>query len=125
MNVNKKKMLIIAIEITVWISLFSFIHSEMIKKIPSCWIYQRLGLFCPACGGTRCVIYFLNLNWVEAFFCHMVFFIGICYLVVVNIIYLINLNREKKIATWIYPKYWYSIIFAILLIFYTILRNLL
>ena len=125
MKVNKKSILIIGIEIAVLISLYSFINSEYIKILPQCWIYQTIGLLCPACGGTRCVIYLLNLNWIDAFFSHMVFFIGISYLIVTNIVYLINLNREKKIAIWIYPKYGYAIIFAILLIFYTIMRNLL
>lgn len=122
---NKKSILIIGIEIAFLICLYVFVNSEYIKILPQCWIYQTVGLLCPACGGTRCVIYLLNLNWIEAFFSHIIFFIGICYLVVANIVYLINLNREKKIAIWIYPKYWYAIIFAILLLFYTIMRNLL
>ncbi len=122
---NKKSILIIGIEIAFLICLYVFVNSEYIKILPQCWIYQTVGLLCPACGGTRCVIYLLNLNWIEAFFSHIIFFIGICYLVVANIVYLINLNREKKIAIWIYPKYWYAIIFAILLLFYTITRNLL
>lgn len=125
MKVNKKSILIIGIEIAFLICLYVFINSEYIKILPQCWIYQTIGLLCPACGGTRCVIYLLNLNWIDAFFSHIVFFIGICYLMVANIVYLINLNREKKIAIWIYPKYWYAIIFAILLLFYTIMRNLL
>lgn len=125
MKVNKKSILIIGIEIAFLICLYVFINSEYIKILPQCWIYQTIGLLCPACGGTSCVIYLLNLNWIDAFFSHIVFFIGICYLMVANIVYLINLNREKKIAIWIYPKYWYAIIFAILLLFYTIMRNLL
>lgn len=125
MKVNKKSVLIIGIEIAVLISLYIFINSKYIEILPQCWVYQTIGVLCPACGGTRCVIHLLKLNWLDAFFSHMVFFIGICYLIIVNIVYLINLNREKRIAIWIYPKYWHAIIFAILLIFYTIMRNLL
>lgn len=122
---NKKSMIIIGIEIVILIILYSFINSKYVEILPLCWIYQTTGLLCPACGGTRCVVNLVKGNWIEAFFSHIVFFIGIGYLLIINIIYIINLNREKKIATWLYPKYWYSIIFAIILIIYTIVRNLL
>lgn len=122
---NKKSIIIIGIEIIVLAILYVFINSKYIEIIPKCWINHKTGLLCPACGGTRCVIFFLKGNWIKAFFLHSIFFIGILYLLVVNAVYLINLNKEKKIATWMYPKYWYVFIFTILLIIYTIIRNLL
>lgn len=122
---NRKGILIIGIELVFLIALYSLINSKYIEILPQCWIYGTIGLLCPACGGTRCVIHMLKGNWIKAFFSHMVFFVGILYLLIANIVYLINLKKEKKIATWIYPKYWYAIIFAILLIIYTIIRNLL
>lgn len=121
----KKKSLIIGTEMIGFIALFVFAKSQYIKILPSCWIYHLTGIQCLACGGTRCVIHILRGEWKEAFFSHMVFFIGILYAFLVNIIFIINLNKEKKIGTWIYPKYWYSIIFIMLLIIYTIARNLL
>lgn len=122
---NKKSIRIIGIEIIGLIMLYGFINSGYLAIIPPCWVQQTTGLLCPACGGTRCVIFLLKVNWTQAFFSHMIFFIGILYLLVINIVYLINLNKEKKILTWIYPKYWYAIIFAVMLIIYTIIRNLL
>lgn len=122
---NKKSIQIIGIEIVALIVLYFFINSNYLEIIPSCWIYQATGLLCPACGGTRCIVHIVKGNWIEAFYSHMIFFIGILYLLMVNIVYLINLNKEKKIGTWIYPKYWYAIVFAVLLIIYTIVRNLL
>ncbi len=117
----KKKILIIGIETVVLIVLLIFVNSKWIEKIPACWVYQTTGLFCPACGGTRCVIYILKGRWIEAFFSHTIFFIGILYFFIINIIYIVSLNKAKKL----YPKYWYTIIFAIFLIIYTIIRNLL
>lgn len=125
MKVNKKRGIIIGVEMILLITLYGFINSEYIEILPKCWVYESLGLFCPACGGTRCLINLLKYNWRGAFFSHMVFFLGIGYLIVINFVYLINLSREKKIMTWIYPKFWYVIVFAILLIFHTIMRNLL
>ena len=122
---NKKSVLIIGIEIIILIALNSFVNSEYLEMIPHCWVYHTTKILCPACGGTRCVIQILKGNWREAFFSHIVFFIVILYLFILNIVYLINLNKKKKIGTWIYPKYWYTIICAGLLIIYTIARNLL
>lgn len=122
---NKKSIWIIGIEIVVLIALYNFVNSKYLAIIPECWVYQTTGLLCPACGGTRCVLYILEGNWMKAFFSHMIFFIGILYLLIINIIYLINLDKEKKVGTWMYPKYWYAIVFAVALIIYTIVRNLL
>lgn len=122
---KKRKIFIILIEIIIFIILYSFVNSTYINLIPQCWVYRQTGILCPACGGTRCLIYLLKGNWIQAFFSHMVFFVGIMYLLIFNFIYIVNLNKEKKICTWIYPKYWYIIIFAVILIIYTIIRNLL
>ena len=122
---NKKQITIVGIEILIIILLYIFINSKFIKLIPSCWVCDSIGLLCPACGGTRCIINIFKGNFVQAFFSHMVFFVSIVYLFIVNIVYIININREKKILKWIYPKYWYVIIFAIALVIYTIVRNLL
>ena len=122
---NKKSIIIIGIEIIVFFILYSFVNSKYLEIVPQCWIYHTTGILCPACGGTRCVINILKGNWIEAFFSHTVFFITILYLLIVNVIAIINLNRDKKIATWIYPKYWYVFIFLFFLVSYTIMRNLL
>ena len=122
---NKKSLIIIASEIICLIILYIFINSKYIGLMPECWIHKKTGILCPSCGGTRCVVYLLKGNFIKAFFSNMVFFIGIVYLFITNIVYLINLNKNKKILTWIYPKYWYSIVFAVVLVMYTILRNVL
>lgn len=122
---NKKSIIIIIIEILVIVALYIFINSSYIETIPKCWIYQSTTILCPACGGTRCIINLLKGNWIKAFFSHMIFFITFIYLGILNVVYIINLNKEKKSVMWIYPKYWYIIIFAVLLIIYTIIRNLL
>ena len=121
----KKKIIIIGIEIAIIIAIYMFINSKYISFVPNCWIHSKIGFLCPACGGTRCVINIFQGDLVNAFFSHMVFFISIIYAIVINIIYIINIDRKEKILTWIYPKYWYAIIFAVLLIVYTIARNLL
>ena len=122
---NKKQIKIIIIELIFLLGVYGFLNSELIQWMPSCWIYQTTGILCPACGGTRCVVELVRGNWCQAFFYHKIFFILIIYVLIINIAYIINLNREKKVAMWVYPKYWYMFIFVILLIAYTIIRNLL
>ena len=118
---NKKSIIIISIELLILLVLTIILNTNLINYMPQCWIYQTTGILCPGCGGTRCIVNLFQGNIKEAFFSHMVFFITIIYLLICNIV----LNKKKKIATWIYPKYWYSIIFVIILIIYTIIRNIL
>ena len=118
-----KRIRIILIEIVSIIILYFFINSNYIKLIPSCWIYNTTNLYCPSCGGTRCIQNIFQMNFIEAFYSNMVMFLGILYLVVVNVVYIFNIKKDKPKLTWIYPKWWYAIIFVILLIIYTILRN--
>lgn len=122
---NKKSWIIVISEILILVFLIILVNSNFINIVPKCWIYENTGVLCPGCGGTRCVINILQGNIVDAFFNHMVFFITFMYLFILNIIYIINLNKKDKIATWIYPKLSYVILFVILLISYTIIRNLL
>lgn len=122
---NKKSMIIIVFEVISVFILYCFVNSQYLELVPECLIYNTTGLLCPACGGTRCIKFLLQGNWLHAFYSHIIFFIVIIYLLIINIIYLVNINRKEKVATCLYPKYWHIIIFAILLIFYTIMRNLL
>ncbi len=122
---NKKSLIIIITELIIIKILYYSINFNYIELIPECWVYKNTGFLCPACGGTRCVINFLQGNFKEAFFYHMIFFIGIVYLLILNVVYLINLNKKQKILEWVYPKYWYVIIFTLILVIYSILRNIL
>lgn len=95
------------------------------KNIPSCYILKTTGMMCPSCGGTRCVTNFITGNFKEAFLAHPVFFIIIIYGIILDIIYIINTFTKKKIAKFIYPKVYYVIIVCVILIIYTIIRNVL
>ena len=118
---NKKSIKIILIELLILILAIIGVNSNLMQYTPSCLFYEATNLQCPSCGGTRCVENILKGNFKEAFLFHPIFFIVIFYLMLCNIVYLINLNKKKEILTWIYPKYWYAIIFAVILV---ILRNL-
>lgn len=115
---------IILIEIIVIIVLYIISFAPFTQKLATCWFYKNTGILCPGCGGTRCVQSLLKGDIINAFKYHAIFTIGIIYLLILNVIYLINKNKEKKILEWLYPKNVYVYIFVVILILYTICRNL-
>lgn len=115
---------IISIEIILIIILYLISFAPVTKQLTTCWIFENTGILCPGCGGTRCVQSLLKGDIINAFKYHAVFTIGILYLLILNIVYLINRNKDKKILTMLYPKNMYVYIFITILMIYTVFRNL-
>ena len=89
-----------------------------------CIVKEKIGILCPSCGATRCVEALAKGNVKQALFYHPIFTCLIFYLCFVNLIYIINIFKEKHIMEWIYPKTKFWIIFCIILIIFTIARNI-
>lgn len=125
-NYQIKNYQIILIEIIILIVISFIINFKYITDVSQCYIFQSTGILCPSCGGTRCIQSLLQGDIGSAFHYNFVIACVAIYLVIFNIVYLINRNKDadRKILTWIYPKYWYTIILAVILIIYTVLRNL-
>lgn len=117
-----KKRNIIIIEIFIVVLIYFFANSEYINLVPKCWIYETTGILCLSCGGTRCIQNIMKGNLVQAFYCNSMIFIAIFYLLIFNIVYLYNLDKEIKIFTWIYPKWWHVVLFVIIWLIYAIFR---
>ena len=126
MKIAYKKAIFIELGI-ISLALLIFIGIQqgwLINWIPPCFIYKHFGVLCPSCGGTRCVVEMVHGNFINAFFYHPVFFLTLVYLLIANLVYLINLRKKKKIATWMYPKEKFWIAFLIILLAFTIIRNI-
>ena len=125
-NTKIKNYQIILIEFIILIIMSFIINCKYITGVSQCYIFQNTGILCPSCGGTRCIQSLLQGDIVSSFHYNFVITFVAIYLVILNIVYLINRNKdeEKKVLTWIYPKYWYTIVLAVILIIYTVLRNL-
>ena len=80
------------------------IKSNIIYKMPTCTIKTNLGIICPSCGGTRCVINLLQLNFKEAFRYHPTFFILCIYLGIADFLYIINSIFKKNYLKFLYPS---------------------
>lgn len=115
---------IIMLEIIGIVILYVVSQMTITSELSRCWIFENTGILCPSCGGTRCVQSLFNGNIIKAFEYHFVFTIGIIYLLALNIVFLINKNRANKILTWMYPKIIHLVIFVVVLVTYTIMRNL-
>ncbi len=126
MKKEYKKMIIIQLVfLIIGILTVIIINTNLINFIPKCWINEKFGLLCTSCGGTRCVINFLQGNFIKAFKYHSVFFLIIIYILITDIVYIINTLTNKNIAKWLYPKPYYLIIWTVILAIYTIARNIL
>ncbi len=124
---SKKIIKMILIElaiISVVLIIYVFIKTNLINFIPECIINKHFHILCPSCGGTRCIINLLSGNFTQSFKYHQIFFITIVYLMIVNIIFIINSFKKKEIATFLYPKTKFWIIFIVVILAFTIIRNI-
>lgn len=120
-----KKMLILELGILLLVLIiFIIAKTGVYAMFPQCMIKGILNIDCPTCGATRCVTNFVTGNWKESFFYHPFFFITIIYLIIANIVYIINAFRKKNILRWIYPTYKFWIVWAVLFMIFAIVRIL-
>ena len=125
MNFEKKqRKMLIGVQAFIFLftaCLYIVLNTNLIKFIPECIYYEKFGVLCPSCGGTRFIISLLKFNFIEAFYFHPLFFILTMYLVILNISFIINLMFNKKIVIF---KWWHIVFWAILLVVYTFFRNI-
>lgn len=122
--VKKQQKIFIGIQIFIFLSiigLYIILNTNIIRFIPGCIFYKKFGLLCPACGGTRFMISLLDLNFVQAFYTHPVFFLLLMYLVILDISYAINIIFNKKIYLF---RWWHIVFWGMLLLIFTIFRNI-
>lgn len=124
-NSKIKKMLLLELGIFFLVLIiFIAIKTNILHILPKCFVYEKFGILCPGCQGTRCVVSLLQGKFIESFNYHPVFFTTIIYLFLANIIYIINAFRNKEILKFLYPKHKFWIIFMIILTIFTIFRNI-
>ena len=65
--------------------------------IPSCPIYTHLGIYCPACGGTRAVISLLNIDLLSSIIFNPIVIYTLFFSTLYIITELINIIFHKKV----------------------------
>lgn len=125
MNKKIKKMLILELGIIFLVLIiFIIINSKIVNYMPECIIHKHTGLLCPGCGGTRSAINFMQGNFKQSFMYHPIFFITFLYLIFVNFLYIINSFKKKEILTFLYPKEKFWKFFIIIILIFTLIRNI-
>lgn len=110
--------IILILFIIIYKCFFSYI------SIPSCWIYENLGFYCPGCGCTRAFIAILNFDIIGSIYYNPT----VLYTVIVLFLYIIThtIDKIRKSNHLIMPySNIYLYIGASLLILHCVIRNLL
>lgn len=122
MKKEYRKLILVQIIIILFLVIcFLFLRSEYISLVPKCIFKEKFGILCVACHGTNFAIEMAKFNFIQAFKAHPIFFISLIYLVLLDITYIVNAIFKKNINI---IKWWHLIIWIILLIIYTIFRNI-
>ena len=122
MKKQYKRLIIIEIAIILSILLtYLIVKTNIIGSFPKCIFYEKFGIFCPSCGGTRFVVNLFKFKFCNAFLIQPIFFITAIYLGILNITYIINVLFNKKINIF---RVWHVIIWLVLLLIYTVIINI-
>lgn len=120
-----KNMILFEIIVMIFILvLYIIVKTEIIKIVPSCYILRKTGILCPSCGGTRCIKALINLNIIEALRMNAFYTITIIYLLILNIVYILNTLFKTNKLKFLYIKKAHLVIWLIALILYTVFRNI-
>lgn len=106
------------------IGIYIIVKTDIIKIVPNCYILQRTGLLCPSCGGTRCVKELVNFNIVEALKMNAFYTVTIIYLLILNIVYILNSILKTNKLKFLYIKKAHLTVWIITLFLYTVIRNI-
>lgn len=88
---------------------------------PGCWFREKMGLYCPGCGGTRMVRSILELDFYQAFRYNPLVFVLLILIVIWGIYNCYRLIRHKKI---LWPSERVCVVFAGIIVLYMVLRNI-
>lgn len=125
MNKKYKKFILIESAVILGIIfLWIFINSNLILLVPKCMIREYLGILCPGCGGTTCVSNILKGNLLEAAKANIIIFIAILYFRILNIVYIINTFKKKKVLKFVYLKEQYVYVWLGMYLIFEIVRNI-
>ena len=124
---KKKYSKLIFVDLCIIISLiiiFIFVNSSFVNFMPSCYWQKNYDITCPSCGSTRCIISFMKGDFISSFLYNPFLFVLITYLLLLNLLYIINTILNKNYFNFFYPKWWYIIVYFSIWAIYTIIINI-
>ncbi len=91
-------------------------------------VFRKSGYLCPACGGTRCVYYFMRLDFVSSFLANPYLFISAIAAAVLLFVYNVYILSKGKYLSKTYKVLfnpYYLIIWTVGFTVFGVLRNFL
>ncbi len=121
----KPETLLLAIYLFLCTGAFLYIGNATVRSLfgsSSCQLYEYFGLYCPACGGTRAMIFLLQGNIVSAL--QHNFLIILFPLVIITGIFLFTLVLKGHSLNKVSLNPFLPVGLLLIIILYGILRNI-
>jgi len=118
--------LVLMIVIIVVIYLYSYFNPEDYQFFPKCPVYLLTGYQCPGCGSQRAFYHLFNGDFVTAFRYNPLMLLLVPYIFSgIYIEYVAN-RTNPRIARLrhIFFGKWAALVLAVIIVFYTLFRNL-
>ncbi len=103
--------------------LYRWIMEQLPIGLSGCFLHDRFFLYCSVCGGTRAIEAMLSARPLEALGYNAYVTVAVLVALVLDVIAWIRFFKHERSLFRIHPAFW--IVMAVLLIVYTILRNVL
>ena len=101
---------------------FTIVKTNTNVELGICPVKSAIGIPCPSCGGTRCIINLVNLNVVDSFKYHPVVFGIIFYILIADFVYVINTLLKNDKLSFLYKSMIPFYIFLCLFILQYLIR---
>lgn len=97
------------------------IKLNWIKFLPECALKNKFNIMCPSCGVTRMGVSLYKFKIKDAFLYNPIFFMILIYTTILYITYVINFLFKKEIKIF---RWWHVIVWGIIIVIFTIIRNI-
>lgn len=114
-----------SIAVLVIISLYTFFDARSPESFfPQCPFHLLTGLYCPGCGSQRALSSLFHGQFLESMQYNFLAIASLPFLLYSAFVYCVNFFRKKKISQPIFYKTWFVWLILIIVILFTILRNI-
>ena len=125
--IKRRYAIIVDIVFVALVPIFWLISKIMMMDSAVCAV-RNSGYLCPACGGTRCVYYFMRLDFVSSFLANPYLFISAIAAAVLLFVYNVYILSKGKYLSKTYKVLfnpYYLIIWTVGFTVFGVLRNFL
>ncbi len=124
---NKKILFTIFLDVVLIIGIFTapLLLRLLMDGVPNCWSLN-MGIICPACGGTRCLINLLEGDFITSFIYNPMVFVIVLYLICVLLFWNLLVFTKCSFTSKVFKKlthHYCVILLAVAFVMLGVLRN--